>query len=188
MEPQLDDDTLQRYFDGELPEPEAEQVRQALDASDSQRQRLEQLGQLRKLVRMTAEDTSADLGSEALYARIERRVRPNSPGGAARRLRVVDGGGASRRRVVATVGAALALAAAAVLAVLGPWAQDSKPVAESAQPNAGGAPAPSVIEHPPEGSEVVEVDFGGNTGTVFEVEGEAGEPVAVVWIQEEGRR
>jgi hypothetical protein len=35
------------------------------------------------------------------------------------------------------------------------------------------------------GSEVVEVDFGANTGTIFEVEGGAGESLAVVWIDDE---
>jgi hypothetical protein len=35
------------------------------------------------------------------------------------------------------------------------------------------------------GSEVVKVDFGSNTGTIFEVEGGAGESLAVVWIDEE---
>jgi hypothetical protein len=28
------------------------------------------------------------------------------------------------------------------------------------------------------------VDFGSNTGTVFAVKGEAGEPVAVVWLDD----
>ena len=42
-----------------------------------------------------------------------------------------------------------------------------------------------VIEAPP-GSEVEVVDFGSNTGTVFAVKGEAGEPLAVVWLSDEG--
>jgi hypothetical protein len=32
---------------------------------------------------------------------------------------------------------------------------------------------------------VLEVDFGANTGTIFEVEGGAGESLAVVWIDDE---
>ena len=36
------------------------------------------------------------------------------------------------------------------------------------------------------GTEVVEVDFGENSGTVFNVEGGAGQPLAVVWIDDEG--
>jgi hypothetical protein len=35
------------------------------------------------------------------------------------------------------------------------------------------------------GTEVLKVDFGPNTGTIFEVEGGAGQPLAVVWIDEE---
>ena len=42
-----------------------------------------------------------------------------------------------------------------------------------------------VIVEAPQGSEVEEVDFGDNVGTVFEVEGEAGEPIAVVWIMDD---
>lgn len=42
-----------------------------------------------------------------------------------------------------------------------------------------------VMVEAPHGTEVEEVDFGENTGTVFAVEGEAGEPIAVVWINDE---
>jgi hypothetical protein len=32
---------------------------------------------------------------------------------------------------------------------------------------------------------VLEVDFGANTGTIFNVEGGAGESLAVIWIDDE---
>jgi hypothetical protein len=35
------------------------------------------------------------------------------------------------------------------------------------------------------GSEVLEADFGSNTGTIFEVEGAAGQSLAVIWIDDE---
>ena len=35
------------------------------------------------------------------------------------------------------------------------------------------------------GTEVLEVDFGVNTGTIFNVEGGAGESLAVIWIDDE---
>jgi hypothetical protein len=35
------------------------------------------------------------------------------------------------------------------------------------------------------GSEVLEVDFGEYAGTVFKVEGAAGQPLSVVWISDE---
>jgi hypothetical protein len=89
--------------------------------------------------------------------------------------------------------AVVALAAAAVLAL-------------ALRPNEGGPPAPVaevvapsvpenqelVIEDEPEvlvathqGSEVEEIDFGSNMGTVFQVLGEQDVPVAVVWISDE---
>ena len=55
------------------------------------------------------------------------------------------------------------------------------------QPEQTGDPGPSdgMASSAVRGSEVVEVDFGANTGTVFEVAGQAGQPLAVVWISDE---
>ncbi|MEM7448615.1 MAG: hypothetical protein AAF355_10270 [Myxococcota bacterium] len=43
----------------------------------------------------------------------------------------------------------------------------------------------AVIDEPSAGSEVLEVDFGDHSGTVFSVEGTRGESLAVVWIAED---
>jgi hypothetical protein len=110
--------------------------------------------------------------SDALFARIEAEIEvPASSIEPVQArppvLRVVPGR-RERRIWGAVVATGLAAAAAILLAVLS-WpaekASESTPVAR--------------------GSEVVEVDFGANTGTIFEVEGGAGESLAVVWIDDE---
>jgi len=42
-----------------------------------------------------------------------------------------------------------------------------------------------IIDTAPAGSEVLAVDFGSSTGTAFSVEGDVGQPVAVLWISAE---
>lgn len=88
--------------------------------------------------------------------------------------------------------AVAALAAAALLAIA--LRPDESPRAETVTPPMV-APAPQpevVVEDDPEvivathlGTEVEEVDFGTNIGTVFQVPGEEDVPVAVVWISDE---
>ena len=207
MEP-LEDDRLQRYFDGDLDEAEAEEVRRALDVSENDRARLAALEHLHGLLADETLQPRLD-GSEAsaLFDRIEASLGSSKEAGdeTAPRpaLRVVDGGGDSEATVPVegaplesgrpyrpeawriAVPAAVALAAAAALALF--LARDSEAppngdfVAEQNLRPHVEDPSLTVVE-PPHGSEVVEVDFGDNAGTVFEVEGSAGEPIAVVWI------
>lgn len=128
------------------------------------------------------------------------------PAGEARPgLRVIDGGGSARerspgpprrsaddpnrgRRVAGVVIAGLALAAAVLLLVLRPG--EPAPGASPEQIATGGGnalPVPGSAE--PESAEelvfrteVLEVDFGSNSGAVFSVEGDDGERYAVVWL------
>jgi hypothetical protein len=96
-----------------------------------------------------------------------------------------------RRGVVVSLVGATAVAAAALLTVLGPRAADgpselaqrTKGVSESptvAAPLPSAAPAMARVQ----GSRVENVDFGGNTGTVFEIESQ-GVTTAVVWITDD---
>jgi hypothetical protein len=88
----------------------------------------------------------------------------------------------------------VALAAAAVLALaLRPdEGSPPAPIAEVVVPSAPEADGPLVVDDEPEvivathhGTEVEEIDFGSNMGTVFQVPGERDVPVAVVWISDE---
>lgn len=182
----LEDEKLQRYFDGELDEAEAEEVAKAIASSEDDRARLEQLGRLRDFVRMAMEGPAAeDLGSDALFDRVRAGIAnsepPAAPGPA---LRVVEGGAARRRNVWIGAGAVVALAAGILLAILIGDGGTGAPV--SSRPRQEPLPEPiAVVEEGPHGSEVEQVDFGENTGTVFAVEGDSGEPIAVVWINDD---
>lgn len=126
---------------------------------------------LRGLLSEIVDERGAALSAEesdALFGRIEAAIdapgaieaEPASLDEARERrksFRVLRGGAAS-------VFGGLLAAAAALFFVLRP----------------GVSPSPDV----PRGSEIVEVDFGMNAGTHFSVEGEEGERLAVIWIDE----
>ena len=210
MEP-LEDDRLQRYFDGDLDEAEAADVRRALDASENDRARLAALEHLHGLLTDETLQPSLEGGeASALFDRIEASlgssVEESDETAPRPALRVVDGGGDSGAATAVegaplesgrpyrpeawriAVPAAVALAAAAALALFLTRDSTGTPTndfvaQQSVRPHVED-PSLTVVE-PPHGSEVVEVDFGDNAGTVFEVEGSAGEPIAVVWIADD---
>ena len=185
----LADDMLQRYFDGDLSEAEAEVVRKTLEESATERARLRALERSRTLIRVAANESAKELDSEALFARVRAGVSDASVAQATGSVRSLEDASQRKRKSAwIPVAAVLAIAAAVLLAIVvrnktpEPTAQEvdrhppAEAVARTASPN---TPAPH-------GSSVVEVDFGSNTGTVFEVEGATGEPLAVVWINDEG--
>jgi hypothetical protein len=116
-------------------------------------------------------------------------------------LRVLPGGGgggrtsspdpavvreARRRRIAGIVVAGLALAAAVLLIVLRPGESPTPGGGPIAQVEPGGADptpeTPETVEDQVFRTEVLEVDFGENSGAIFAVEGDAGERYAVVWL------
>ncbi|MBW1760964.1 MAG: hypothetical protein JRG67_02155 [Deltaproteobacteria bacterium] len=168
--PKTEDDRLQMFFDGELAPEEEAAVRRDLEGSPEGAAQLHEWEQLRQAMKGVSTDWAANIDSEALFARIESEI--NAPVVPIERpkqeqpvLRVVPGG--RERRVWGGVATGFAAAAAIFLAVM-------------AWPESHLDPAPAA-----RGSEVVEVDFGSNTGTIFEVEGGAGESLAVIWIDDE---
>jgi anti-sigma factor RsiW len=171
--PKTQDEKLQMFFDGELGPDEEAGVRRSLEGSPEGAAQLREWEQLSTAMKSVASDWAGELDSDALFARIENEIsdaaapaeEPKSEHSAAPALRVVPGG--RERRVWGGVATGFAAAAAIFLAVLA-WPEphlDPTPVAR--------------------GSEVLEADFGSNTGTIFEVEGGAGESLAVVWIDDE---
>ena len=160
--------TLQKYFDGELSENEAELFATELDGSAESRTELQGLEKLRSAMRTAAETWSHDLDSAALFDDVMRSIdqeRSRPP------LRVIRG--SERPAIRGGIALGLAAAAAVLIAVLSWPSSDQKAV------TSGG------VQLAARGSEVEEVDFGTNTGTVFAVEGAAGQPLAVVWINDE---
>ena len=186
----LSEEKLHRYFDGELDASEAEEVRLALERSEEDRKKLEQLERLHSLIQMTADDVSADVASDDLFAGIRDGIAGNKATGRAHPLRVLEGEHRPNRlegwKIAAAGGMGLAVAAAVLLFVLA--GDKDLPIADNpqrAEPEVEIAETGLTTIDGPQGSEVEEVDFGGNTGTVFEVQGEAGEPIAVVWINDD---
>ena len=194
---------LYRYYDGEVSEEERSEVRALLERDPEAARELhatEALGELlREALGEAPEGEVGEIPSEAMFAAIEARLQapepeavppeaasagtgePSAPAaeGSTQRpkLRVVRGG--RSRWATGAMGAAVLAAAAAALLVLWPrrgaHEEGAPPLARQALPAAAAVA----------GSEVEEVDFGQNAGTVFEVRGEAGQPLAVVWIEEE---
>ncbi|MGB9341040.1 MAG: hypothetical protein WCB63_17500 [Polyangiales bacterium] len=166
-----EDEKLQMFFDGELAPEEEAAVRRSLESSPGGSAQLRDWEQLRDAMQSVSADWAADIDSDALFARIEADIsapvipidRPvRKPA-----LRTVPGG--RERRVWGAAATGFAAAAAIFLAVIA-WPESS--------PNGGDRAVAR-------GSEVLEVDFGPNTGTIFEVEGGAGQSLAVVWIDDE---
>jgi len=169
-----DDERLQMLFDGELAPEEEAAMRRNLEGSPAGMEQLREWEQLREAVKSASTDWARKIDSDALFARIEAEISaPAVPRELPRQerppLRAVPG--ARERRVWGAVATAFAAAAAIFLAVLA-W-----PESHTERSDARTAMA--------RGSEVLEVDFGSNTGTIFEVEGGAGESLAVVWIDDE---
>jgi anti-sigma factor RsiW len=183
----LDDITLQRFLDGDLQADEAAQISQALAQDDALAARLEAMTQIGGFVRDTFDQQYAAAGgADGLFARISAEL--DAPGSSqadapkAPELRVVTGGGKTppRRTVMLPAFASLAAAAAVLLLFLGP--HRTREVGGPATP-AGVQAVPSVPSAPV-GSRIDDVDFGGSTGTVFEIDDE-GVSAAVVWISDD---
>lgn len=191
----LEDETISQYFDGELPEDEASEVRAILQSDAGAKQKLDGLTHLRDLIRLAAEDMSEDVDGASLFAGIQAGIAEDEKQGN-RGLTSIDGGGGktgARPRGVeswkVSIPIAVGLAAAAaILFVI--WADNQGPdevytAERGLTVEIHDDETTMLMVEAPHGTEVEEVDFGDNTGTVFAVEGDAGEPIAVVWIDDE---
>ena len=165
-----EDDRLQMFFDGELAPEEEAAVRRDLESSTEGKAQLREWEQIRDAMKTVSSEWSGAIDSDALFARIEAEISaPSVPEPkivAPPVLRVVPGG--RERRVWGAVATGFAAAAAIFLAVVAWPGEEAPPGDEMAR-----------------GTEVLEVDFGANTGTIFNVEGGAGESLAVIWIDDE---
>ncbi len=215
MTREVDEETLQKYFDGELPSDKADLVRLVLEGSEVDRARLARHERTREFVGMAADDLTRSLDSEKLFAAIQSGIKKQAESGFGEGLRVIEGGGGTtgahtsirpveRWKIGIPVVGVLAVAAALALAFFprnatqqptapvvakgpdtaSPPSGAEEQLAVGGGPRAGGKVA---IEEAGAGSEVEQVDFGPNTGTVFAVKGESGEPVAVVWLDDKDR-
>jgi hypothetical protein len=168
----LDDDLLQRYYDGDLSLSEERDVRTQLAESPSARRRLDELARLSELMRAPMLEVARGLDSDALFARIERDIQTQKALGFGERLRLLGSEWFEHKRGVLVPAAASLAAAAAVLTIV--------LVPREGQRSDEPAAVLSAIH----GTRVENVDFGQSTGTVFEVDNE-GVTAAVVWISDD---
>lgn len=171
----IDDDTLQRFYDGDLTSLEEHSVHAQIEADPDAQRRLAELGRLTEVMRDAAEELGRSVSSAALFAAIESKLAQPEEVGFGTRLRVVASEWLEHRRAtLAPIVTAAAVAAITLVAVIRPN--------ESAQlPVAGESEAAVVAVH---GSRVENVDFGSSTGTVFEIDN-GGVAAAVVWITDD---
>jgi anti-sigma factor RsiW len=185
----IDDDTLQRFYDGDLSPLEEHGVQARIEADPAAQRRLAELGQLTELIREGAEELGASVQSNALFAAIEAKLAEPDQVGFGARLRVMGGEWLEHRRAsLLPLVAATAVAAVTLMVVVKPNSQlpeNSSAATPSAQKAAPVAPT-QVLTQVAEvhGSSIENVDFGASTGTVFEIDNE-GVAVAVVWITDD---
>jgi anti-sigma factor RsiW len=182
---------LHQYFDGELHGRQLEQVRSHVDGCESCSGELASLKSLHKAIALTAEDAANSVHSEALFARIERGLQEAEEPSLLERMRVwweellAPG-------TPAWMPATAAIGVAAAIFMVARWAGDSVKVPQVATPSIQeAAPSKDVpkvakpVPAPVMRSEIIEVDFGTNAGTVFEVALAEGLSTPVIWINDE---
>ncbi len=180
MSIELDDETLQRFYDGDLSPVEERAVRARIEKEPRAQQRLADLERLSALIQVAAEEAGSTLDSDAMFADIEKRIAE----GRDRGLRVVGGGWLSeRRRVLYPLMAAAAAAAIGVVTLTARDADDEA-TARSRPQHERTRYAEQMNSPKFHGTRVENVDFGSSTGTVFEIESE-GVATAVVWIADD---
>lgn len=172
------DELLQRLVDGELDPRTRREVEARLEEDSSAADQVRALRRMRELVVLARDEQAAGLDSEALFARITAGVETDPQP-------VVTEPRASRMLVwlrgwlkggAAVSAGAVAVAAAVLLTIYLP--------AERAAPDAVAEGRGSATARATAGSEIVRVDFGGSTGTVFEIALAGGTSTPVVWIND----
>lgn len=194
MGPSGQDELLQRLLDDDLSAQARAEVEQRLSEDPEAAAEFRSLQRLSELMAVSREEQVGRLDSDALFARITAELdappaaEPAVASPVERReswlQRLIRGG------VVMPIGGAVALAAAALLTFYAPSGEDVQDQGEVAiravpesQPGSDG-----LIEGEPVAalsSEIVQVDFGGSTGTVFEIALKDGASTPVVWINDE---
>lgn len=195
--PHVNDDLLQREYDGDLQGAELTQLQAHLATCHVCSARRAAFARLSKMVADAALAGASGLDSNALFARIERGIaadgvqaKPSEKTAEKPMAPVVQLSAWRKLSTLTAAGAGLAVAAAVLLMVYKPGGGTDRPgeIAEGVEPSsATSAPAntgtPEAL--PPGHSEVVQVDFGNSTGTVFDIAMADGSSTPVVWINDD---
>ncbi|HVZ35644.1 MAG TPA: hypothetical protein VG963_24630 [Polyangiaceae bacterium] len=172
----IDDDTLQRYYDGDLSPLEEHSVNARIEADPAAQKRLAELARLTQMMRDSADELGRSVRSAALFAQIEAKLAKPEQVGFGSRLRVVASEWLEHRRAtLAPIVTAALVAAITLVAVVGPNERELVELPASGEIGSAEAVHGSRVEH---------VDFGASTGTVFEIDN-GGVSAAVVWITDD---
>ena len=189
----VQEDLLQRYFDGDLQGAPADSVSQHIATCEDCQKRHLALGELHKLILMSAETAALDMDFEAAFANIERGTRERPAPSLIERLSVwwrdlIE----QRPEQLWAPALGAAMAAALLTFVLRDGGSGDGQIAAAPPP----PPAPVVVAHAPPpvpapepivlaaNTEVEQVDFGGHAGTVYEIALADGKSTPVVWIND----
>jgi hypothetical protein len=178
----LDDDLLQRHFDGDLDSAEQAEVLPHLADCAECNTRLEALGRLQRLIRTAVKDEAdaSDVSWQGMFARIEQAAQEPEPVHVAPVLRATGAARAKwfRPAVMSAVGAVAVAAAVFLTIARGP---DVSPTDETYDDDSDGTLARLEVSH----SEITHVDFGANYGKVFDIAYDDGSSTPVVWIDDD---
>lgn len=195
------DEPLQRLIDGDLSPEEEAALRAELSRGGAAAEELARLERLGTVMRAAGEQLQTQVDSEALFARIQAGIAADGEVEATR-APAQDRGSESLlsrifgHRVWIPAAGALALAAAVLMTIYRPVEPGELEAAPGFPGGASDAPskpaepetpveAAALPESAPASSEVVQVDFGDNAGTVFDVALSGGASTPVIWINDE---
>jgi anti-sigma factor RsiW len=201
--PHVEEELLQRYFDGDLQGAPAASVSQHIATCEDCKKRHVALGELHKLIAMTMEHAAHGIDFERAFAEIERGTRERPAPSLLERLSVwwrdlIE----QRPEQLWAPAMGAALAAGLLVFVLRDAAPKEEVAAAPAPPKPPvvvAAPSvPTTVQQapsdptsvppaPPEmaNTEIEQVDFGSNAGTVYEIALAGGVSTPVVWINDE---
>jgi anti-sigma factor RsiW len=191
----LTDELLQRHYDGELDDADIERVSAHLAGCETCMEREAVLDRLHALITMSAEDRANEMSFDGMFERIEAGIAAGKHGQTQAKTQAQAQAApsfakvvslASYRRVVPAV-AAFAVAAAVLLMVTVKPMDKGRVGATPEAPEAEQPEARTTAEAnvAPGRSEVLQVDFGSNAGTVFDIAMADGSSTPVVWINDE---
>jgi anti-sigma factor RsiW len=179
----VEEELLNRYFDGDLAAASASEVTRHLETCVSCASKHRALGELRRLIGIAAEHGSHGQDFDALFGRIEQSTRTQAAPGLGERVSfAIRDRVSSRSRQVFMPAVAGALAAAAALVLILRPGPSSAPPQE---PSAAGPNVETAALTSAGSSEVEQVDFGAKTGTVFHIALSEGISTHVVWIDDD---
>jgi anti-sigma factor RsiW len=181
------DELLQRHFDGDLDAAESAQLQAHLASCRVCSARRAAFARLADMISKSAMQSADQVDFSGMFARIERGIQAEAKTKQDEKpvAKVIPI--SSRWRSLSTLtaaGAGLAVAAAVLLMVYQPG-EPGRPGAsvEGVSPSSASSGAPEAVA--PGRSEVVQVDFGSNAGTVFDIALADGSSTPVVWINDD---